>query len=81
MDAFGFASFTLVTPVGSASVRLSLPGRHNVANALAATAATLALGLDLATICRGLEQVQPVKGRFCIHRLPGLTLIDRNNFV
>ncbi len=76
LDAFGCAAFTLISPAGSAPVRLSLPGRHNVANALAACAATLALGLDLATICRGLERAQPVKGRFCIQRLPGLTLID-----
>ncbi len=51
------------TPVGSAELILPLPGRHNVVNALAATAAALAVGVPLETICRGLETLQPVAGR------------------
>ena len=44
-------------------VDLKLLGRHNQMNALAATAAALALGVSLDTIRRGLESLQPVKGR------------------
>ena len=46
-------------------------------NALAATAAALAAGVDLACIGRGLETLQPVAGRFNIHNLRGgVTVID-----
>jgi UDP-N-acetylmuramoyl-tripeptide--D-alanyl-D-alanine ligase len=44
-------------------VRLPLPGLHNVRNALAAAAASCALGISAAQIKRGLAQVQAVKGR------------------
>ncbi len=55
--------FQLVLPDSSATVELSLLGRHNVMNALAAAAAAHALGLDAATCARGLARVQPVRGR------------------
>jgi len=46
-------------------IRLNLPliGRHNVANALAAAGAALALGCSLEEVRRGLEGVGPVPGR------------------
>jgi UDP-N-acetylmuramoyl-tripeptide--D-alanyl-D-alanine ligase len=42
---------------------LNLAGRHNVANALAAAASCLALGIDWAQIAEGLSRVRPVPGR------------------
>jgi UDP-N-acetylmuramoyl-tripeptide--D-alanyl-D-alanine ligase len=67
----------LVTPQGECRCFLPLPGRHNVMNALAATAAALAAGADLADIRAGLESLAPVAGRFNIHHLPaGMTVID-----
>ncbi len=51
------------TPVGQARLVLRVAGRHNVLNALAATAATLGAGVALADIVRGLEAFAPVKGR------------------
>lgn len=54
----------LMTPAGTASLRLALPGQHNVMNALAATAAALALGVALEDIVRGLAAVKPVGGRW-----------------
>ncbi len=67
----------LVTPRGKASVQLPLPGRHNIANALAATAIACALDVPLATIVEGLEHVDPVGGRLDAHAMPGgWTLID-----
>jgi UDP-N-acetylmuramoyl-tripeptide--D-alanyl-D-alanine ligase len=56
-------SFTASTPVGDISIRLTLPGVHNVANALAAVAAGLACNLSLIDIRDGLEALQPVDGR------------------
>ncbi|WP_108471918.1 UDP-N-acetylmuramoyl-tripeptide--D-alanyl-D-alanine ligase [Rhodanobacter thiooxydans] len=55
--------FVLSTPQGDAEVALPLPGRHNIANALAATAVALALEVPLDTIVAGLEQVPGVAGR------------------
>ena len=53
----------IITPQGVLSVTLPLAGRHNAMNALAATAAALALGVGLAQIQRGLELLRPVPGR------------------
>ena len=60
----------LRTPQGRASTRLALLGRHNVQNALAATAAALTVGADLADIAAGLATVRAVPGR--LYPLPGL---------
>ncbi|MEO6925823.1 MAG: UDP-N-acetylmuramoyl-tripeptide--D-alanyl-D-alanine ligase [Rhodanobacter sp.] len=69
--------FMLSTPRGDAEVNLPLPGRHNVANALAATAVALALEVPLDTIVAGLEHVTGVAGRLrrkvCVG---GWTVID-----
>ncbi len=48
------AAFTLVSPWGSADVRLGLRGEHNVANALAAACAALWIGVDLEDLAAGL---------------------------
>jgi UDP-N-acetylmuramoyl-tripeptide--D-alanyl-D-alanine ligase len=53
----------LATPVGSASCQLRIAGRHNVKNALAASAAALGAGVSLAAIVDGLEAFEAVKGR------------------
>jgi UDP-N-acetylmuramoyl-tripeptide--D-alanyl-D-alanine ligase len=53
----------LATPLGSASCQLRIAGRHNVKNALAASAAALGAGVPLATIIEGLEAFEAVKGR------------------
>jgi UDP-N-acetylmuramate--alanine ligase len=45
-------------------VTLPLPGRHNVQNALAAIGVALALGLDFATIARGVAAFKGVHRRF-----------------
>ena len=69
--------FVLRTPHGDAEVALPLPGRHNIANALAATAVALALQVPLETIVAGLEQVPGVAGRLRRQVMAnGWTLID-----
>ena len=55
--------FTLQTPTGSVDVLLPLPGRHNIANALAATALSMAVGADLPAVKKGLATLQAVPGR------------------
>ena len=59
----GAWQFTLKTPEGTAPVRLHIAGRHNVKNALAATACALAAGVPLAAVAQGLVAFEPVKGR------------------
>jgi UDP-N-acetylmuramoyl-tripeptide--D-alanyl-D-alanine ligase len=59
----GCARFVLVTPQGEMSIALQVPGAHNVSNALAATACTYALGIELTDIAAGLERFTGVTGR------------------
>jgi UDP-N-acetylmuramoyl-tripeptide--D-alanyl-D-alanine ligase len=69
--------FTLVTPLGEAAITLALPGRHNVRNALAATAIALGCGVSLGVIAEGLAAARPVAGRQVAHRLAGgAVLVD-----
>jgi UDP-N-acetylmuramoyl-tripeptide--D-alanyl-D-alanine ligase len=69
--------FVLRTPVGEAEVSLPLPGRHNVANALAASAVALALDVPLATIVAGLQAAEGVPGRLRREVMAGgWTVID-----
>jgi UDP-N-acetylmuramoyl-tripeptide--D-alanyl-D-alanine ligase len=55
--------FRLLTPTGSCEVALPFPGRHNVMNALAASAVACSIGVSLATIRAGLEAAPAVAGR------------------
>jgi UDP-N-acetylmuramoyl-tripeptide--D-alanyl-D-alanine ligase len=60
--------FELQAPQGSTAIALSLPGRHNAANALAAAALALEAGATLAQVKHGLEAAHSVKGRLVIKR-------------
>lgn len=55
--------FEMQTPQGTLSIALPLAGQHNVMNALAATAAALMVGAELADVQQGLETMTPVNGR------------------
>jgi len=59
----GMTGFSLHTPAGFESVNMSLAGRHNVLNSLAAAACCIAIGLPLDDIKRGLENMSAVHGR------------------
>jgi UDP-N-acetylmuramoyl-tripeptide--D-alanyl-D-alanine ligase len=65
---------------GTAEVALRMAGLHNVKNALAAAACTLATGVSLDSVVRGLEAFEPVRGRSRLHRLQrhgrGFDLVD-----
>ncbi len=56
-------SFILTTPQGKYSVYLPLLGKYNISNALAALAATNALGIDLEKIIPALGRVNSIPGR------------------
>lgn len=56
-------TFLLFAGHESVPVRTHMIGDHHVSNCLAATAVGLTLGIDLATIARGLEAVTHVPGR------------------
>src|SRR5690606_25472818 len=60
--------FELTLPHGRVELMLPLPGLHNVQNALAAAAASVALGLSDLTIAQALESAPPVRGR--LQRIP-----------
>ena len=75
-DALG-TSFLLHTPTGQARVSLSVPGMHNLRNALSSTACALAAGAPLVAVLRGLEGFHAVSGRMQAHRLSEhLVVID-----
>lgn len=63
LDAFG-AEFIVETPDGSAHARLPFPGRHNVANVLAAVATAWSLGEPLPEIVARLSGAALPPGRF-----------------
>ena len=68
---------TAQTPVGELSYRLSVPGRHNVSNSLAAVAVSCALGIDQEHIVMGLQKFVGIKGRLQVKKLPAMiNLID-----
>ena len=52
-------------------VRLSLPGRANLSNALEALAAAVAMGVDPQAACRAMSQVEEVAGRYSTYEIHG----------
>jgi UDP-N-acetylmuramoyl-tripeptide--D-alanyl-D-alanine ligase len=69
--------FHLVVDGREAPVRLAVPGRHNVTNALAAAAAAHALGVALEAVQAGLEAFQPPGMRMEVTHLPtGVTVLN-----
>ena len=59
--------FDMHTPSGDAHVTVPMGGRHNARNALAAAAATSALGVSLDDIVAGLARVDAAAGRLQVH--------------
>ena len=76
-DLRGCPSFMVFGPECSLRVQLTLPGRHNIAEARPAVAATWAIGVDEDSIAEGLRALQPVKGRLVAQVAPnGVRVID-----
>ncbi len=77
LDDNGCASFKLTTYQGSTYIELTLPGRHNVCNAVAAAAIALEFGASLDDIRLGLALMSSVKGRLNLYQLTdNIRLID-----
>jgi UDP-N-acetylmuramoyl-tripeptide--D-alanyl-D-alanine ligase len=65
----GCAQFDLVSPQGRVSVSLSLPGMHNVGNALVAAALAMGVGATLEDVVAGLRNMPHVAGRLNVKQL------------
>ncbi|MDQ3324045.1 MAG: UDP-N-acetylmuramoyl-tripeptide--D-alanyl-D-alanine ligase [Acidobacteriota bacterium] len=59
MKRFGETFFNLKTPDGAARVTMQLSGRHNVLNALAASAVGYSFGMSAREIAGALKTIQP----------------------
>jgi len=57
------STLAIETPAGSGAVTLAVAGEHNARNALAATAAAVALGVGIEAVVAGLAVYRGVKGR------------------
>ena len=70
-------TFSLRLPTGTRTVRLGIPGRFMVSNALAAATVGYLKGLSGEAIQTGLEKFRPVEGRMHIKKTPsGITVIN-----
>jgi UDP-N-acetylmuramate--alanine ligase len=73
----GGSRFTLIAGEESADVELHVPGRHNASNALAAIAATRALGVSLPDAVAALARFEGLKRRLeTVGSAAGVTVID-----
>ncbi|MDC9588090.1 UDP-N-acetylmuramoyl-tripeptide--D-alanyl-D-alanine ligase [Xenorhabdus sp. XENO-10] len=69
--------FCLHSPIGSVELTLPLPGKHNIANALAASALAISVGASLDDIRIGLSELKAVAGRlFPILLTEGKVILD-----
>lgn len=64
------------TPKGAFDAHISIPGEHNVYNALAATAVGLELGLTLEEIAAGIAAAKTIAGRTNVIKTKGMMVID-----
>ena len=69
LDDNGCATFDLKTVIGECVIKLTVPGKHNVCNAVAAAAAAIECGASLQDIRLALAEMAPVQGRTNIHQL------------
>ncbi len=75
--ANGKVSFCLNTPKGDVGIELSLYGKHNIMNALAASAIALEAGAKLSDLPKGLISLKPISGRLeQVTGLRGSTILD-----
>ncbi len=73
----GLSHVQLTTPTGTVKFKLNLLGKHNISNALAASAAAVALGIANQDIANGLQSMQAIHGRLERHSgFNGALLID-----
>jgi UDP-N-acetylmuramoyl-tripeptide--D-alanyl-D-alanine ligase len=77
MRKFGETNFVLNLPNGKADVRFQLSGRHNVLNALAASAVGFSFGMSAREIADALQKIAPPAQRGeVLHFVEGFTVIN-----
>jgi UDP-N-acetylmuramoyl-tripeptide--D-alanyl-D-alanine ligase len=69
INSEGCAEFELVTPIGTAAIKLRVPGVHNVGNAVLSAALAISVGANLANVQQGLFNMQSVAGRLAVKQL------------
>ncbi len=77
LDENGCASFELQSSLGQCVITLTVPGTHNVCNAVAAAAAAIECGATLNDIQLGLAEMIPVKGRLNVHHLSATNISNK----
>lgn len=78
IEELGLAGSQFLVKAGSAqhSVRLRLPGRHNVLNALAAISVGVASGISLSACCDALEALEPAAKRGAVIQWNGARIVN-----
>ena len=69
-------SFTYIGPNETAEITLSVLGKHNVGNALAALAVAEHFGIPAAEAGAGLKEYRPIAMRGQIHEKNGIKIVD-----
>lgn len=72
--------FRLTTPWGHHDVALTISGRHNVGNALAAAAAALGIGVPLDTVVEGLQSATGSPWRMAVDRTPSGAVVINDSY-
>lgn len=72
LDQLGFPQMA----IGDVTMKIGVPGRHNLSNALAAAAVGLEFGVDLQQIKVALEHVDPPSKRVQVLRKNDITIIN-----
>ncbi len=76
-ERFGETNFTLQTPNGNAEVSFPLNGKHNILNALAASAVGFSFGMSAQEISESLKTVAPPPQRGeVLHFAAGFTVVN-----
>ncbi|MFT6268571.1 MAG: UDP-N-acetylmuramoyl-tripeptide--D-alanyl-D-alanine ligase [Alphaproteobacteria bacterium] len=77
INSEGCAEFELMTPIGTAAIKLRVPGVHNVGNAVLSAALAISAGANLANVQQGLFNMQSVAGRLAVKQLtPSIKVLD-----
>jgi UDP-N-acetylmuramoyl-tripeptide--D-alanyl-D-alanine ligase len=77
INSQGCAEFELMTPIGTAAIKLRVPGVHNVGNAVLSAALSISVGANLANVQQGLFNMQSVAGRLAVKQLtPNIKVLD-----
>ena len=79
LDDHGVPSFVLETPAGEAKATVPIPGAVQAANAAAAVAAGLSLGVELPTLVEGLATAVGSAWRMEVHRGDFVVVNDAYN--